>query len=482
MTATLSALDATFLELEEADACVQMHIGAVMAFEGPAPAIADVRALLDERLGSLPRYRQRLSSRHTGGLSWPQWVAAERFDIAAHVRHATLPAPGAQAELHEWAADFWSHRIDRGRPLWEAVLLDGLPDGAWALVTKTHHCLVDGVGSVDVAHLMLDTDREHSRQIGPRRAAASPAAADARRPVPAPVTLAWHGVCASLDAVRHPRRAAHDAYAVAELLATEELQGAPHTSLNETIGATRRIAAVHAELAQLKAIGAQHGGTVNDVVLAAVAAGVRALLVSRDEPLPAAGVRAMVPVNTRPADERLALGNRISSLFVDLPVAIEDPLERFAAICAQSRALKGGRQGDGTSTLLALTAFIPPIVHATLARSLYAARLFNLTVTNVPGPQIPFYALGCRMLDVLPLVPLAADHGLGVAIVSFDGAVTFGIVADHDGVPDLDVLRDAIERELTRLAGYDGNPHFGIDDSPPWAIARSVSPVRPLVA
>src|SRR3954452_20413050 len=194
MAEHLSALDATFLELEEADDAAHMHIGAVAVFEAPAPGIEQVRELVSARLDLLPRHRQRLSEHHTGGLRWPAWVDDEHFDLSGHVRHATLPAPGGEEELHEWAGDYWSHRLDRGRPLWEIVLLDGLAGGAWALVTKTHHCLVDGVGSVDRGQVTLDT-AQHPSGEPPALVPAPPV--DAGRHLPA-----WVGE--ALSAGRRP--------------------------------------------------------------------------------------------------------------------------------------------------------------------------------------------------------------------------------------------------------------------------------------
>src|SRR3954453_12764765 len=228
MAEHLSALDATFLELEEADDAAHMHIGAMLIFDGAAPSIEEVRELLSARLDLLPRYRQRLSAHHTGGLRWPVWVDDERFELSAHVRHATLPAPGGEEELLEWAGDYWSHRLDRGRPLWEIVLLDGLAGGAWALVTKTHHCLVDGVGSVDLGQVILDTD-QHASGEPPALVPAPPVHAGRHLP-------AW--VAEPLSAARHPGRIvewASAARGMVDVLVRDELLGAPHTSLNAPI-------------------------------------------------------------------------------------------------------------------------------------------------------------------------------------------------------------------------------------------------------
>ena len=456
MAEHVSPLDATFLELEEADASAHMHIGAVMTFDplpgGGAPTLGDVRGLLFERLGAMPRYRQRLSSRTTGGLTWPVWEDDPAFDVADHVRRAALPAPGGDDELTEWASEFWSHRLDRGRALWEVVLLEGLTGDRWALASKTHHCMVDGVGSVDVTHLLLDA----SPRPRPR----------SRRPAAAPVThedtgglshlpaALLRGARAGAGAVLHPSAladATRRGRALGELVLRNEVVAAPRTSLNLPIGKRRRFAYVAAGLEELKGIKRALGGTVNDVALAATTGGLRALLVQRGEELPSAGLRAMVPVNVRGAAEQLALGNRISSLFVHLPVAAENPLVRYAKVLEDAEALKASDQGAASSTLVQLAGAAPPVLHSLLAQSLFATRLFNVTVTNVPGPQRTLYAFGAPMRQVLGLVPLAAEHAVGVAILSYDGVVTFNIVADHDSVPDIAVVARGIEATIEEL-------------------------------
>ena len=450
----VSALDATFLELEEADPSAHMHIGAVMVFDpvpgGGSPSLAAVRELLLERLSAMPRFRQRLSDPTTGGLSWPQWEDDPGFDVTSHVWRAALPAPGGSAELCEWAAQFWSHRLDRAMPLWEMVLLEGLEDGRWALVSKTHHCMVDGVGSVDVTHLLLDATAEPAP-----REPVSPAAVEPGGGGLASLAGALlHGVRAGLGAVLHPsalRDATRRGRALGELLLRNELRAAPHTSLNRPIGKYRRFDYVEARLDDLKLIKRELGGTVNDVVLTATTGGLRALLVQRGGPLPAAGLRAMVPVNVRDAAERLALGNRITSLFVHLPVAVENPLVRYANVLDDAERLKAGDQAMAGSTLVELAGAAPPLLHSFLAQSLFATRLFNVTVTNVPGPRVKLFAFGSPMRQVLGLVPLAAEHAVGIAILSYDGTVTFGINADHDAVPDVAVIARGIEDTLDEL-------------------------------
>ena len=466
MADTLTALDATFLELEQLDEGALMSIGGVMVFDplpqGGAPAVEEVSANLAARLGQLPRYTQRLSSARTGGWSWPQWTEDERFDIRSHVRRAALPAPGSRAQLCDWAADFYSHRLDRTRPLWEVMLIEGLEDGRWAIAHKTHHCMVDGVGSVDVAYLLLDAEPKPAES-----AVSAPPVAAAQTPVPlwrtvvprppqAVSQVARSGAQAAssgLHAALHPREALARSLSLAELIVRDEVIAAPHSSLNVPIGSTRRYAVARTSLDELKAIGRELSCSVNDALLAACTTGLRRLLLARGEELPPRGLRAMVPMNVRDASDHLALGNRISSLFVDLPVAEPDPRARLTKVAAHTRRLKSGGAATGAAAMIDIAALAPPLLHATLARSLYATRLFNITITNVPGPQIPLYAFGSLMREVYPLVPLAADHSIGIAIFSYNGAVTFGISADCESTPDLDVLTRAVEDGLEELHG-----------------------------
>lgn len=457
----LTALDATFLELEQHDGGALMHIGGVMVFEplpaGATPTRAQVCDGIGARLAALPRYRQRLSDSHVGGLQWPHWVPDERFDVRAHVRRVALPAPGGEAELAEWAADFYSHPLDRRRPLWELVLIEGLADGGWALAHKTHHSLVDGVGSVDVAGLMLD-DEPVAPAPDPPLVPLHPEGSVLSELLPRPRTLVQvaqagaRATGAGLDVIRHPQTAWKRSRAVAELLVRDELIGAPPSSINVPIGSTRRFAVMRTELRELKEIGAALGGSVNDAVLAACTAGLRELLLARGEELPRRGLRAMVPVNLRRDAEHLGLGNRVSSLFVDLPVAEPIAGARHHRIVTRTGALKRAHAAEGAETALGLAALAPPVIHATLARLLYANRLFNVTITNVPGPVAPLYAFGARLREIWPIVPLAADHAVGIAVFSYAGTVTFGVIADADATPDIDELVTGIQAGLEELS------------------------------
>lgn len=457
MSVHLSPLDAAFLELEEADESAHMHIGWAMVFDprpaGGAPSLEDLRAQTLERLDLLPRFRRRLSSPRVGSLSRPTWEPDPGFEISSHMRRATLPAPGGEAELLDWLGDFYSHRLDRARPLWETTMLDGLAGGRWALATKAHHCLVDGISGVSVASALLDDKLNPAP--GSKGLAEAMAALEQEEGTERGTLSRLRGaIGGGLDAARHPRKlgsALSRSRALAEMLVRDELIGAPHTSLNKPIGATRRLAAVDVPLDRLKRIKNERGGTVNDVVLAATAGGLRRLFEHRGEASKVDHVRAMVPVSLRAASEALALGNRVSSLFVDLPLADPDPLLRYRKTVAASEALKSGSQAAGAETLIELAGATPPLIHSVVARLAFTPRLFNVTITNVPGPPTTLYAMGAPMRRVVPLVPIFSGHAVGVAVVSYDGNVTFGLNADRATVGDLHVLQEGIEESLADL-------------------------------
>jgi diacylglycerol O-acyltransferase / wax synthase len=454
MADQLSMLDTMFLELEQADPSAHMHIGAAMIFDplpgGGTPGIDQVRARMRACSGALPRFGQRLSDSHSGPLTWLTWEADDAYDPDAHVHHATLPAPGGEDELREWLADFWSHRLDRARPLWEMTLLDGLAAGRWALVTKTHHCLVDGVGSIDIGHLLLDA----APDAPPPDPVAPPDGNDGNGHghfwlTPA---LVARGARAGLGAARHPRTSLQHVRAAAELIVRDEVIAAPGTSLNRPTSATRDFAAVRFDLADIKDIKERLGGTVNDVVLAICAGALRHLLLERGEEPPAGGLRAQVPVNIRSQDREHALGNELTSLFVELPVAEPDPAARYFGIVERAEELKAGSQRTGGKTIVDLADLGPPLAGNLLARTMFGgARMFNLTITNVPGPQQRLYAFGAPLTEVLPLVPLFAGHTIGIAVVSYAGQMVFGINADRTAVPDLDTLAEGIERSFSEL-------------------------------
>lgn len=455
----LSMLDTMFLELEQFDESAHMHIGAALVFDplpdGGTPDIAALREHVGERIEMLPRFRQRLSAPQAGPLSWLTWEPAAAFDLDSHVHRATLPAPGGEAELHEWLGDFWSHRLDRHRPLWEMTLLDGLEGGRWALATKTHHCLVDGVGSVDIGNALLDTSPggTSARSQPPPESPGNGEEPEGRggRFWLSP-GLILRGARAGVGAALHPRESFDRVRAATELIVREEVIGAPGSSLNGPMSGTRLFATVRLDLDEVRATKTRLGGTVNDVVLAICAGGLRHLLVSRGDELPERSLRAQVPVNIRREEKEHSLGNELTSLFVELPVDEADPLARYRRVVDRAEQLKVGSQRAGGKTIVDMADMGPPLAGALLARSMFGGpRMFNLTITNVPAFRERLYALGAPLVDVLPLVPLFAGHTIGIAVVSYAGQMVFGLNADRVSAPDVGVLAEGIERSFAEL-------------------------------
>ncbi len=466
----LTSLDSTFLELEQADEGAMMHIGGALIFDSPitgggTPTLEQLIELLQARAAILPHHRSRLSEVRTHGLRRPAWVDDPDFDVRAHVRHATLPAPGGDAELHEWLADFWSHRLDRARPLWEITLVDGLEHDRWMLATKTHHAMVDGVGSIDIGHLLLDIEPDPGRRPDPADGTGNgsdtgngngrgiahrgPHLPGWLAPAPAAVAGVAH---AAIDTARDPGRlvrAGEAAAAMGEVLWQDEINSARQSTLNVPIGTRRRYASVALSLADFKEIKRSLGGTVNDVVLAVCTGALRRLLEDRGEELERP-LRAMVPVNLR-GDDHGGVGNKVTSLFVELPIGEPRLHRRYRRTRAAALRLKYGTAARGGSTLVLVTGFAPPVLHESIARMLFAPRLFNITITNVPGPPLPLYALGSRLRRIAPLVPLFAGHAIGIAVVSYDSELVFGINADYASTPDLPVLEAALRDEFAQL-------------------------------
>jgi WS/DGAT/MGAT family acyltransferase len=452
MSMRLGSLDAAFLELEDAQEAAHMHLGSALIFEArpdAPPTLARLRAELERRIELLPRYRSRLTATHVSPLRRPSWEPDPDFAIGRHVRRAALPAPGGESELMDWLGGFWAVRLDRTRPLWEVVLLEGLEGGRWALATKTHHALVDGVASVGVTELLLDRSRAGSRGAPPVSTSDPSASGDG---LAAGLADLLGGVVrGGAELVSHPLRLLGETRAAAELVLREELVPAPASSLNVAIGPGRRYCVTRSRLRDMKAVKNALGGTVNDVVLAAVAGGLRRLMEARGDELPERGLRAMVPVNMRGGAADGELGNRVSSLFVNLPVCEPDPLRRYLVTAGETAQLKAAGQARRGAELLSVAGLAPPLLHSVLARASSGARLFNLTVTNVPGPPRPLYAFGAKMEEVLPLVPLAADHAIGIAVVSYSGTMFFGLSGDARAAADLEVLRDGIEESIREL-------------------------------
>ena len=458
----LSGLDASFLALEEGGA--HMHVGSCMVFEGPPPPYDEFVDHVERRLHLVPRYRQKLA--HVPfAQGRPVWVDDPHFNPGYHLRHTALPGPAGQAELKALVGRVLSQRLDRSKPLWEAWLVDGVGDG-FALISKTHHCLVDGVSGVDVATVLFDLEPDPPADARP-----GPPWPWIPRPEPAPAALLADVMLeraasplvaarevggAILDPVRTMTRAGT---AIAGLGAVAMAgMAAPASPYNVEVGPHRRFAWVEDDLARFKAIKAALGGTVNDVVLAAVTGALRTHLLARGSDVRGLALRAMVPVSIRADAERGALGNRVASMYAPLPVFAADPVERLRIVGEAMSGLKESGQAVGAEILTKLSGFASPTVMSQAARLQVHQRMFNLTVTNVPGPQFPLYLLGRRLRRLFPQVPLAANAALGIAIMSYDGTINFGLLGDFDAMPDLDDVASALEASIDELAAAAGLP------------------------
>jgi diacylglycerol O-acyltransferase / wax synthase len=460
----LSVLDASFLFAEHRTAA--MHVGGVLTFAQPEDGEFDPEAftkLIGQRLALVPQYRRKLRE-VPGGLGLPVWVDDPEFDLAYHVRRSALPAPGSSAQLRELVGRLLGRQLDRSRPLWEVYLVEGLAGGGFAVLTKTHHALVDGMASMDIGSALLDLTPE------PRETPD-----DDWSPAREPTGLELAAVAAG-EALRRPAlvldRAGRAASDVRETVAAvgRTVQGVmsagrsavstrPVPVLNAPTGAQRRYGMARTSIKDHRAVRRAHGGTVNDVMLAVVAGGLGRWLAGRGEPVPAdAAVRALVPVSVRARSRGAGTGtatsgNSISACLLDLPVAETDPVARLVAVRGRMAAQKRGGHAVGASALVGLVGLAPPIVHSLSARlaSQYSSRFYNVLVTNVPGPPRPLYAMGARMLDVFPVVPLAGGQAVAVGITTYDGAVHYGLTADRDAVPDVDALADAMTESLAEL-------------------------------
>ena len=458
MAEALSPADRSSLAAERGP--VNMTVGAALVFEGgPGLTRNAIVERLSTRLHLIPRYRQRLEEPPLG-LANPVWVDDETFDVGWHVRSATLPAPGGDEELADYVAREMSRRLDRSRPLWELHVVDGLAGERVALVPKMHHALVDGIAAIDVGTVLLDPSPEPI-DIPPPDGPWEPQAYDRGRHLArlaaTPFVRAQRLMLetASRALETSPRGAAEDLRGATEVL-TELARArpqAPMTPLNAGITPNRRYALARADLAELKAAGKLAGGTVNDALLAVVTGmlaryldGAGLKLAELGEPV------ALVPVSIRREEDSEQLGNRISTVFVDLPVETADPLERVRGIGETMRELKQSSAVRAGALLVGATGWAPPAVSSMLVRAMGGVRAFNLVVSNVPGPQQPFYLAGSRMLEVYPVVPLnPANQGLSVGILSYDGGVYFGLLADSGLDPPVTRAADALRASLAEL-------------------------------
>jgi WS/DGAT/MGAT family acyltransferase len=453
----LNPLDASFVDAEDADPHTSMAIASIAVFEGPAPGHEEVLAHLAGRLPLVPRYRQKLRT-VPFRLGRPVWVDDPDFDLRYHVRRTALPAPGGDRELAELMARVMSQRLDRDHPLWEYWVAEGLAGGRWALISKVHHCMVDGVSGTDLYRVIFDASLEPSPSAAAEDrtvrgepsavALAAQAALDAIV-LPAREVLALSGAAA--DPAGAARRAAEIARAVAKL--APAARPAARSSLSGHIGRQRRYTWARASLEDVKTIKRQLGGTVNDVVLAAISGGFRTLLLARGEQPGPHMVRSLVPVSLRAPGEEDVYENQVSAVLADLPVHVADPAERLAAVRAELQTLKASKEamvGEALTTLGRYTPFPLASWWVRLGFGLPQRDIVTVT-TNVPGPRQPLYGMGRQILEIIPYVPIATTLRTGISIFTYSGNVTFGITGDFAANPDLDVLADGIEQGMAEL-------------------------------
>lgn len=455
----LSPLDASFLHIE--DSVSHMHIASVGIFEGPPPSFAEVMSKVQAKLPLVPRYRQVVRFVPLD-LGRPVWVDDEHFNIEYHLRRTALPSPGGETELRKLVGRVMSQPLDRSKPLWEIWMVEGLEDGHWALLSKTHHAMVDGVGGTDLLAVIMDLSADSpTPQLQPWQPSASPPGLQlAMRALSDMALSPYEQLRAVRASTRLPRQAlAHGRQVVRGLSALAGLaRPTPQSSLNGPLGPHRRYMWASTAVDDVKLVRKQLGGTFNDVVLAAITAGFRELLLSRGEPVDRV-VRTLVPVSVRGRDlSGRAVGdgrlsNKVSGMFASLPVGISDPRERLESISSQMQGLKESQQALAGEALTSMSGFAPPLL-LSLGMRLFTRmpqRNVNTVTTNVPGPQFPLYVAGRRMLKAYPYVPLAGQVRIGVAIFSYDGQVNFGITGDYDTTADLGVLARGIEEGMQEL-------------------------------
>src|SRR3954469_3938638 len=444
----LTAVDASFLAQEGPAA--HMHVGAVCIFAGPAPSFGDFADHIRTRLHLVPRYRQKLAFPPLES-GRPLWVDDPSFNLEYHVRHSALPAPGSEEQLRALAARIHSQALDRTKPLWETWLVQGLEGGRFALISKNHHALVDGISGVDLMTVLFDVGRVPQpapHEDAPWEPRTTPSALDMwARGLVGVARLPLVAAARAAGAARHP---AHPLETTREALeglgevVRAGLDPAPETPLNVEIGPHRRLVFVRNDLADFKLVKDAFGGTVNDVVLAVVAGALQKWLRSRGVRTEGLELRALVPVSIRTRDEHHQLGNRIVAMRGPLPVYVHDPVARLHVVRQAMEGLKDSKQALGAEMIASLEALAPPTILAQASRINFSTRLFNLLVTNVPGPQVPLYLLGRRLEHLFPGAFLPGNHALAVAVISYDGSMDFGLLGDDERMPDLDAIADAL--------------------------------------
>ncbi len=451
----LTPVDASFLHQESAVS--HMHIGGLTIIEGPPPDMDEFLEQIRRRLHLVPRYRHKLA--HTAIDSGrPVWIDDPSFNLDYHVRHTALPAPGQWEQLQDLTARIFSQQLDRSKPLWEMWLIEGLEDDRFALITKTHHSLIDGIAGVDLATVLFDLSPDPPQipysgrpwQPHPEPGTAHLLGAGLLGAARAGLTLAE----GAIDALAHPERALAHAREAAEGIGEivwAGLNPAPETPLNVPIGPHRRFVGVTARLEDFKTVKNAFGGTVNDVVLAVVAGALRSFLISRGRHTAGVEMRALVPVSVRTEGEHHEGGNRIVVMRGPLPIYISDPLNRLRFVSNAMEGLKESKQALGAEVIAGAQNFAPPTILAQASRLNFSTRLFNLIVTNVPGPQFPLYVLGREMLHAIPVAFLPENHALAIAIMSYNGQMNFGLLGDFDALPDIGSIGEDIASELATL-------------------------------
>ncbi|HEX2709019.1 MAG TPA: wax ester/triacylglycerol synthase family O-acyltransferase [Solirubrobacterales bacterium] len=450
----LSALDASFLSNESSSS--HMHVGAILIFEGPPPKYVDLVEHVRGRLSQVPRFRQKLVVPPLEA-GRPLWADDINFNLAYHIRHTALPDPGGEPQLKRLAGRIFSQQLDRSKPLWELWLAQGLERDRFAILTKTHHAMVDGVSGVDIGTVLFDLERvpepaEDSDDWVPQPEPGTTelVARGISDAIATPVKFAERAV----EAVLHPETTARKAVEALEGLSeivSAFADPAPDVPLNQPIGPHRRYVWARSELVAFKQIKDALGGTVNDVVLAVVTGSVRNWLHRRSIRTEGLELRALVPVSIRSEDERGHLGNRIALMRGPLPVYVEDPVRRLRTISTAMEGLKRSKQALGAEVISRFNDFAPPTLLAQASRINFSTRLFNMIVTNVPGPQIPLYVLGRELEEVFPVAFLPQNHALAVAIMSYHGKVGFGLLADYDSMEDVEAVADGITESLAEL-------------------------------
>jgi diacylglycerol O-acyltransferase / wax synthase len=447
----LSASDMSSLLAERGP--IHVNVGGTIILDGKPPDFEELLAHVDQRLNLVPRFRQRVTHSPLR-LSNPVWADDPRFDLRWHVRHTALPKPGSEAQLREFVGRIMSEPLDLTRPLWQVYLIEGLA-GRHAVLSKTHHALVDGVSAVDVGTILLDPNRDGTEMPvseqpwdpdtpSPEMLFVRAASDRIRRPLQTARRTA-------LGALTMPRDTAQRVMRTAEGFAGLAAGGptAPRTFLNREIGRDRRVAFVRSTLDEFKGARAvAEGATVNDVVLAVAAGGLRRFFERRSEPIPERLV-ALVPMSVRRPGDEPELGNRIATLLVALPLAEADPVRCLELIHAETARLKQSEQARAASLVIEATGFAPPTINRVLADVIARPLTWNLVITNVPGPQVPFYLLGRKVSEVYPFVPLSPQgHALSIGVLSFDGGVYFGLAGDRDLLTDIDDVASDLEAAL----------------------------------